>query len=489
MKSNNIEHDINNLTIAPKPEIKMVTVNDLDKSKEESLGSLELIKETEKELGEKNLVAKNHLPEDRTFVLFDPEPYLDDFKKYSPEELVDIITNYDSDINKYETAKKSVANKCIPLNSCEELFSDNPQVFQKNDSSINIIDDMLLNGIDKKCHVHVDNEVSNTNVDQQPLSKNTPLNNSEENQSSNKVCSESNSLNESNNSNNTEINENTKQRPQFTNIYDLFQIPDSSFLKPAHPDNSDSHLTKKKENYNSRACETDSVQEENSDEVEWSGERDFPLETEMEDEEEEWSGEKDFPLETEVGDEEEESFSDDVDDESNEYDSIDEVDVEEESYEDDSIDEDMEEESSYKSNEDDSIEEDIENESINKNNEDMEEESNYESNEDDIENENKEDNSIDDDIEDGNTDEDIEDEGNNCAQDYNYEKYSAKCNVSVQMSSNSPNKEKNVRLLQDSRETVNNDKHLVNYDYMNEWYGQWRKQMNIIQKFAGLSKQ
>lgn len=400
-------------------------------SEEEALSKLrELVKETEKELVEKNLVDKKHLTADRTFVLFDPEPYLDDvdqFQNYSPLELVDIITNYNSDINKYEAAKKSMADKCVLSNRCEKEYSDNVQVFQNNDSSKNFN--------------HVDNKVSNTNADQQPLGENTPPNNSEKNQSSNEVFSERNSLNESNNSNNSKINENSEQRPQFTNIYDLFQIPDLSILKPANLDNSDSHLTKEKEYSDSRACETGNVQEENSDEVEWTGEEDHPSESEQED----------YPSESEQ--EDEESFSYDVEDESNESVSIDEDIGEKSTYEDDSVDEDEEE-------------------IINESNEDVEDESI---------NENKEVAGI--------TNENINDEGDNYAQDYDHEKYSSKCKGSVKKYFNCPNREKKVMLLRSSRKIMDNDKQLVNYDFMNEWYGQWRKQLNVIQKCVGISKQ
>lgn len=96
----------------------------------ESLEKLcQVVKETEKELIDNNMINKKHLTADRSFVLFDPEPFLDDteqYMKYNPQELIEIITKYDSNFEAYDAAKKSISENCIIQNDSEkELLNNN----------------------------------------------------------------------------------------------------------------------------------------------------------------------------------------------------------------------------------------------------------------------------------------------------------------------------------------------------------------------------
>lgn len=195
-------------------------------SEEESLKKLcQVVKETEKKLIDNHLINKKHLTADRTFVLFDPFTVLDDteqYEKYSPQELADIITKYDSDFEKYEAAKKQTIKRTHQEESCkeEELTTNNQKCLECDCSDqSNIINDKL--------HYHC-----------------SPQNNScDELLSTDKVYSADKLLNNSNSSDDTNINSSTNQQPRFTNIYDLFQIPDFSLLAQTQCDNVNNHST------------------------------------------------------------------------------------------------------------------------------------------------------------------------------------------------------------------------------------------------------
>lgn len=198
-------------------------------SEEESLQKLcQVVKETEKQLIDNNLINKRHLTEDRSFVLFNPEPFLDDteqYSKYSPQEIVEIITKYDSDFEMYEAAKKSISENCMLQKNGENELSNNDFLNQANNT---------------------DNKLNDTNIDQQSEYQHTDQNNFEEKLSTNEVYSENNSLIEPNTTDDIKssikIDKKTCQKSRFTNIYDLFQIPDFSLMNPAQHANSEEHL-------------------------------------------------------------------------------------------------------------------------------------------------------------------------------------------------------------------------------------------------------
>lgn len=207
--------------IKPKKEIKSVFGPGI--SEKESLEKLrEVVKETEKNLIENNLVNKKHLS-DRTFVLFDPEPFLDDsdqYPKFSPEQLKEILKQY-SGIDKNGDDEKSMSEK-----ASEKESSKDSHVCLDNDLSIQ------SNKTNEKTY--------DTDINQQSLCQNEPQNDSEKKVSTDEVGSESNFSNESYCDGSTNIQTNVRQQPRFTNIFDLFQVPDFSDIKPVkceHPDN------------------------------------------------------------------------------------------------------------------------------------------------------------------------------------------------------------------------------------------------------------
>ncbi|XP_050520403.1 DEAD-box ATP-dependent RNA helicase CshA-like isoform X2 [Daktulosphaira vitifoliae] len=145
-------------------------------SENESLQKLrEVVNDTENKLISENAINKRHLTANRSFVLFDPEPLFDDsaqYMKYNPDELVDIFKNYDSDIVKYEAAKKLKPKNQIVINdNCEK------------------------------------NDFKETNY------------------------FHSNNFDKSSNENNSNISNVNPSNQKYTDIFDLFQIPDISQLK------------------------------------------------------------------------------------------------------------------------------------------------------------------------------------------------------------------------------------------------------------------
>lgn len=166
--------------------------------------------------------------------MFDPEPYLDDtaqYMKYSSEELVEIITKYDSDFEKYEATKKSFKNE---------------QVVNQSNS--------------------IDNEINNTNNDEESQCQHTSQKNNEEKPSTNGSFLENNVSNDSNCENDSKINKNTCQIPRFTDIYDLFQIPKFSLLNSTQHNTTDDHsaddqLEDEESDVPTMVCEKDSEEE------------------------------------------------------------------------------------------------------------------------------------------------------------------------------------------------------------------------------------
>lgn len=272
-----------------------------------------MVKETEKKLIENNLIDQKHLTADRSFVLFDPEPLLNDtdqYTKYSPQELIDIIKNYDSDFEKYE-ATKSTSQKClVPKDTIKEVSNIN-QVNLENSSLIQ------PTGIDK--------ELKYTHTDKKLQCQYSSQNYCEEKQNTIEINSKENiSLNKTNDVIENKIDTKTTQRPRFTNVYDLFQIPDFSLLKPVQNDNAHSSNGNSvvKEDSDESTHEKNSIQEEYEDEEELFSDNseDFNLEEESSnvDEEEEISD-----VEEELSyfeeEEENESFDEDIESKSSHY--------------------------------------------------------------------------------------------------------------------------------------------------------------------------
>lgn len=212
------------------------------------------------------MIDKRHLTDDRSYVLFDPEPLLDStdqYTKYSPEDLLDIIKNYDSDFEKYEANKKLMLKNSTLQTVNENELSNKNQICENNDL--------------KNVSNTTDNKMSNINTDQLLESQHKPLINCEDEKLVNKVCSESNISNESIIVD-PKIDINNSQRLRFTDIYSLFQIPDFSLLKPVQDDSEFAHLTYVDESdVSTTVCEKSSeaeelLEEENCDEEEYCDE-------------------------------------------------------------------------------------------------------------------------------------------------------------------------------------------------------------------------
>lgn len=229
---------------------------------------------------EGNLVNKKHLSADRSFILFDPEPFLDDtdqYMKYSPQELVEIFTKYDSDIEKYEASKKS-------LEKDQKELSDNEVVANQSNSN--------------------DNEMSN--MEKESRDQRIPENNCDEKHSTNEMFSDNNLLNVSKSVDDSNVNENTCQKPRFTDIYKLFEIPDFSLLKTAQHNNTNDHSTDEQLTTDEEESDVSAVMCEKDSEEEYRDEGEL-----VSGDDEEWS---ECSKEIESSEVEEVVWSDEVDD-------------------------------------------------------------------------------------------------------------------------------------------------------------------------------
>jgi len=251
-------------------------------SKEDSLQKLcRIVKETEKKLIDNNLVDKKFLTADRSFVLFDPEPLLndiDEYAKYSPQELIEIMTKYDSDYERYEAEKKSVFDK-HEFQNCKKELSNSNRVDLENDFSHEI---------------NRENYNVNTtlNTDQPTQSQTILQISSEEVELVHDTCSKDDLSNKLKNNNETEINIKTSQL-RFTNVYDLFQLPDFSLLKTSsHNNPQNDSISEQSTNDNSMYEDTENVTENCEEESyledeSWFDYEESEVEVELEEEENE----------------------------------------------------------------------------------------------------------------------------------------------------------------------------------------------------------
>lgn len=222
--------------------------------------------------------------------------------KYSPQELIDIITNYDSDFEKYEATKKSTSQKCLVSNDMNKENFNIDQINLENSSS------GQLNSTNE--------EVKDNHTNQQPQCLYLSQNDCEEKSNTIEIDPKKSIFsNETNSAVDNKIDTNTTQRPRFTNIYDLFQIPDFSLLKAVQSDNiqSSNKKTTVKENSNMSTHKKDSIQEECKDEELFSNDsEDFNVEEEssnFEEEEEEETSNVEEEEELSNVEEEDEEFS------------------------------------------------------------------------------------------------------------------------------------------------------------------------------------
>lgn len=379
------------------------------------------------------MVDKKHLTDDRSYVLFDPEPLLnstDQYTKYSPEDLLDIIKNYDSDFEKYEASKKLMLKNSTLQTVSENEPSNKNQICENNDLK------NLSNTTDIK--------MNNINTDQLLESQHKPLINCEDEKLVNKVCSESNISNESI-IDDPKIDINNSQRLRFTDIYSLFQIPDFSLLKPVQHDSEFAHLTDADESdVSTMMCEKSSKaeefsEEENYNEEEYCDEEESCDEEEYYDEEEECCDEEEYCEEEECCDEEE--CSDEEDSCNEEY-------CDEDKYHDKQENPNEKEYCDNKKLYEEEIDLVAENKSF-----------------------------------------DERYTNKNCFYNHNnhgihFEKDSCKstqkpfCN-NIQKYNFPKTEEKNIEI---------NDHQVVDYEILNDWYSQWKQQMNRIQTFVRMSK-
>lgn len=234
MKLNEIQSNASCPVIECKPDTVNKSINVSNVSEEDSLQKLcRIVKETEKKLIDNNLVDKRFLTADRSFVLFDPEPLLndiDEYAKYSPQELIEIMTKYNSDYERFEAEKKSVSDKC-ELQNCKKELSNSNRVNLENDFPH---------------ETNKENYNANTtlNTDQPTQNQTIPQISSEEVELVRDTCSKDDLSNKLKNDNETEVNIKTNQL-RFTNVYDLFQIPDFSLLKTNSHNNPENDSTSK----------------------------------------------------------------------------------------------------------------------------------------------------------------------------------------------------------------------------------------------------
>lgn len=254
-KQEDIKH---NPTEESKPKVESKSIYGPGISEAESLQKLcKIVKETEKNLIENNLVDKRHLTSDRTFILFDPEPFLDDtamYTEYSTDELIEIATKYNLDVEKYEADKKLKSEKNSFTNGCLNEVSSS--------------DEKCLENVTPKKSDSNDHIVCSTSITEE--NQDVPQVNGEDKQLTEKLNAEKNIVNKANNLDDTRTKKNTTQKPRFSNVYDLFQLPDFSLLKTTHnsksnSNNIDKHSTNGESSdssnvtYNQEAEDTESV--------------------------------------------------------------------------------------------------------------------------------------------------------------------------------------------------------------------------------------
>ncbi|XP_001943847.2 probable ATP-dependent RNA helicase DDX20 [Acyrthosiphon pisum] len=429
---NVIESNINSISEECQPCPERKSVYGYGVSEKESLQKLcKVVKETEKKLIEDNMVDKRLLTEDRSFVLFDPEPFLEDtdqYPEYSPDELLEIITKYDSDFEKYEADKNRMLKNTVLQTVSENEHSNTNQVCEENDFT------NLSNITDKKINdIHTDQQLQSQHDAQ--------INCEDKKQFVNEVCSESNFSSNSNNSvDDTKIDTNNSQRLRFTDIYSLFEIPDFSLLKPAQHDSEVAHSTDVGES----DVSTSIICEKGSDDEEL-------LEEESCGEEEEYSEEGD---EEEDNCDEEESCEEEESCDEEEY-----CDAEESCVTEESCDEEeyhVKQENRYEEHSDGKKE--------------YEEEINLEA-------ENK---IFDEDItnKNGSYDDHLDNRGIYFVKHNNKSKQKSLCNNIQEY--NIPKREEEI--------IENNDQQIVDYEILNDWYSQWKQQMSRIQTFVRMSK-
>lgn len=278
---------------------------------EESLGKLcEVVKETEKKLIENNLVNKKHLS-DRSFVLFDPEPFLDDsdqYTKFSPEELKDILKKFNLENEKNGSDEKFLSSEiCIPINEIKKEPSNDIDVCLNNDLS-----DQTNSINEKTC---------DTQIDQQSECQYAPQNDCKEQLLTDKVCSENVFSNESFSVDDNKIHKNTKQQPRFSNIFDLFQVPDFSDLIPSKCENPDYCSTNEQLAKKEESNEMSMVSEKYIEDEQCAEEEEEEPEEQCDEEEEDvveeneiWYTDEEFQME------ENESFHDDFEVENSSFD-------------------------------------------------------------------------------------------------------------------------------------------------------------------------
>ncbi|XP_025421483.1 probable ATP-dependent RNA helicase ddx20 [Sipha flava] len=184
---NNIDTKLitNSVSVESKPVKKIKSVFGPGISEEESLQKLcKVVEETEKKLIENNLVNKKHLS-DRSFILFDPEPFLDDsdqHTKLSPEELKDILKKFNFDFKKNEFDEKSMSEKSMLEKDSEKELSNDSHVCLDNDFEKNGVDEksiseksMLEKDSEKEVsndsHVCLDNDFEKNEVDEKSISE------------------------------------------------------------------------------------------------------------------------------------------------------------------------------------------------------------------------------------------------------------------------------------------------------------------------------
>jgi len=198
--------------------------------------------------------------------------------KYNTQELVEIITKYDSDFEKYEATKKNLEKE-------QKELSDNEQVMNQPNSN--------------------DNEISNTVNDEELRVQHIPQNNCDEKHSTNEMFSDNSFSNESNSMDDSNVNENTCQKPRFTDIYKLFEIPDFSLLKTAQHNSTNDRSTDEQLAADEEESDVPTVMCEKGSEEEYRDEDEL-----FSGDENEWS---DYSEEIESSEVEEVVWSDEVD--------------------------------------------------------------------------------------------------------------------------------------------------------------------------------
>lgn len=230
-----------------------------------------MVKEREKELIDNNLIDKKYLT-NRSFVLFDPKPYLDNsfkYDKYTTEEVIEIVTKYDSNFEKYEAEKSLMSKNQVVQNDCENENSSSNEVAEKecseksNDFDRRMKDALMKDRFEKILQFLPENKCK-----EKPLAL------------------------------------------RFSNVYDLFQIPDFGVVKPtiAHRDDDNDDICSNQST--SDSCSTTKEEEDVSSDENNSGLVESVEEPNDDSEDQSWNAYEESEEEIEYEEEEEHENTD-----------------------------------------------------------------------------------------------------------------------------------------------------------------------------------